>query len=410
MDLSINYENNLGCPKCGFFIEIIDENEEEIKFKCLNLKCDENKKENTIMDLQDYITKIDSIKCQFCESEKDENFKFCTKCNSIMCEECIQNHLDKNLGDCESGEFLIDFNDRGIKCFEHINNNIIGYCHSCNKQLCHECIRSTLHYKHEKTEYEEIKEIINKNEERMENVKNSFEEKKQTIEKNGEKIIEEALKEHKNEKKKIENEYYTKIKELSNEKNVNLQKERNKYNEDLKKLEKEYLENIQKKKNEFSKNKNKINEKYEKDIESQKNDQNKKLKNLKEKWKKQKKELEENVECEKNNINNMMKINEIVQNSVVKNDYNYYDYLNYIKIISLFEEKEKIKENNKIEEKKNNENNLEKTITLNISNLNEDHNILAKRNKDSESNTENDNINQSEIYESKIICETEDKD
>ena len=106
----------------------------------------------------------------------------------------------------------------------------------------------------------------------------------------------------------------------------------------------------------------------------------------------------------------MMKINEIVQNSVVKNDYNYYDYLNYIKIISLFEEKEKIKENNKIEEKKNNENNLEKTITLNISNLNEDHNILAKRNKDSESNTENDNINQSEIYESKIICETEDKD
>ena len=105
-----------------------------------------------------------------------------------------------------------------------------------------------------------------------------------------------------------------------------------------------------------------------------------------------------------------MKINEIIQNSVLKNNYNYYDYMNYIKIISLFEEKYKNKENNKIEEEKNNENNLEKSIVESKINLNEDVNILVRRNKDSELNTENDNINLSDICDSKIICESEDKD
>ena len=107
-----------------------------------------------------------------------------------------------------------------------------------------------------------------------------------------------------------------------------------------------------------------------------------KIKGFKENFEKQKLDIKGNIECGIKNINNLIKINEIIQNSVVKNEYYDYDYMNYIKIISLFEEIDRIKENNKIEKEKNNENNLEKTITENISNLNlkEDY-ILIKHKK-----------------------------
>ena len=45
------------CPKCGFFIEMLDEDKDKIEFKCKN--CLENKEEGqTLMLIQNYLLSI----------------------------------------------------------------------------------------------------------------------------------------------------------------------------------------------------------------------------------------------------------------------------------------------------------------------------------------------------------------
>ena len=93
------------------------------------------------------------------------------------------------------------------KCREHIsfkNNKYISYCFDCNCHLCEECLKTRAHICHNKNNIIEIKPI---NEELR--------------------IIEEVIKQYKNNIENLKNEKVNKMKELSfllNEEKINEEK------------------------------------------------------------------------------------------------------------------------------------------------------------------------------------------
>ena len=179
------------CHECSSSIEILSINEQNnyIKFRCIK----QNKE--YIMPIKEYLEKVKEYK-------------------------------EMNIDDLKD------------KCEKHKNNNYISYCYECNCHLCDECLKTSIHIDHKKSNIIEvkpieleiniIKEVIKDYNIRLEKEKNKKEKMK--------KIKEDLEKEKIKEENKLKN-----IIELNN----------NKEKEELKKINEEYIEEIEKLKKEY---------------------------------------------------------------------------------------------------------------------------------------------------------------
>ena len=103
------------CPECSSFIEILLINEETniIEFRCTK----QNK--NFIMTIKEYLEKI--------KKYKEKNIK--------------------------------DLKDKCENHFNYTKNKYISYCYECNCHLCEECLKTSIHINHKKSNIIEIKPI-----------------------------------------------------------------------------------------------------------------------------------------------------------------------------------------------------------------------------------------------------------
>ena len=141
------------CTECSSNIEIItlDEINNILSFKCpihgsktMTIKDYLNDmKKNTIL-----YSKCYSCKKKQNEINNNEYFNYCTNCQLIICNKCINEHDKKH--------YIIKNNKRFIKCNLHPKNNNSNYCLDCNCHLCKECLKHRKHMRHKKQSIEEI--------------------------------------------------------------------------------------------------------------------------------------------------------------------------------------------------------------------------------------------------------------
>ena len=166
----ISEEDVLRCPKCYLipFISINHSQKQSIlQFKCLNNHEINKPLKELYFESKKY--QINSIKCQNCDERNISKLFYCIKCYGFYCE--------KELHSLKEGHnILIPVNKIDSCCFEknHQNNNVISYCKTHNKNICHFC-KNEEHKKHEIEELEYLKqneiEIIKNN---IKNVEENF--------------------------------------------------------------------------------------------------------------------------------------------------------------------------------------------------------------------------------------------
>ena len=251
------------CSKCSSDIEVlsIDNDEKKIKFKCLNKNIENNHKIQTML-IGEYIKNMEKYtflydECSICHIKQNsinngKIFKYCTDCKIIVCNECLINHLkNKN-----KEHYLINNNEKKIKCLIHPKNNFKIFCFDCKKHLCQECLLTREHIIHRKAL---ISECLPTNEERNIHSKiiDLLKNRKNNLEREEENKIKELFNLYTEENKKI--------KSIFNENNIlneqNLQKELNinelKLKSDLEELKRKYDEDVKSKKEENKKMKKK---------------------------------------------------------------------------------------------------------------------------------------------------------
>ena len=135
------------CQQCGLPLEmnsyeIKNENTQSeiifIKLKCKNF----SHKLIVEMNFEDFNESIKKNykncgKCKLCNSIFQNNMKYCTHCNGIICENCYKFNEDIH-NDIKSQR------DLDNKCLLHINDekDLLYYCTNCKRQMCEICINS----------------------------------------------------------------------------------------------------------------------------------------------------------------------------------------------------------------------------------------------------------------------------
>ncbi len=282
------------CPECTSSIEIlsINENNNIIEFRCLK----ENKEYT--MSIKEFINRI---------KEKEE----------------------KNI------EELKD------KCKIHNKNNEC-YCFDCNCHLCNECLKTRIHINHKKSNIIEIKpveeelNIINKV---IEKYKKKSEELKEKHTKRKDEIEEKIKNEKENEEKKSEKEKQKNKRKKEKE----LKDNNDKYLFEIDELRKEYENKIKKKKKEYEEKNNIINNKYKLMDEKEEIKKKIKIENIKEKYNKEINNSKYEREIE--DIDNILKINEMIYNIYDTYKNNYYNAININKLLLYYSENKDINEN-----------------------------------------------------------------
>ena len=95
--------------------------------------------------------------CSICHKKQNSDnnipiFKYCTKCNTIICSKCIGIHTkDKNI----IKHFFINNNERKVRCILHPQNKNIAYCIDCKIHLCDEWLKTRKHMMHRKNNISE---------------------------------------------------------------------------------------------------------------------------------------------------------------------------------------------------------------------------------------------------------------
>ena len=119
--------------------EILEDNELEKKDELLD---DFIKDNNNLLS-----SNLISYQCKNHENQNGK--KYCLKCHYWLCNECVEEHIEKNiLHPLSENEInLIEI------CNEH-NKNLTLYCNNCKKFICHECLKE----KHKEHSYEKIKD------------------------------------------------------------------------------------------------------------------------------------------------------------------------------------------------------------------------------------------------------------
>ena len=186
----ISEKDILRCPKCYLipFISIDHSSKQPIlQFKCLNNHEINKPLKELYSESKKY--QINSIKCKNCEEENISKLFYCIKCYGFYCEKEI--HSLK-----EGHDILIPVSKIDSSCFEknHQNNNIIAYCKTHNKNICHFC-KNEEHKNHETEELEYLEEneieIIKNNIKNIEDNYNLFSNKVNSFISNLKQLIEE---------------------------------------------------------------------------------------------------------------------------------------------------------------------------------------------------------------------------
>ena len=166
----INNDDNIyACTDYSYDIEIlkIDENNNTITFNITNSIKNINQK-LIKMPIKEYINLMEkntylSSKCSICGLGQNEKegipiFSYCIKCDEIICSECVSKHIEKNKEKHPNSSdiFIIQNNERGIKCLLHPTENNFEYCFECKAHLCEECLESSKHFMHRKCNLIEV--------------------------------------------------------------------------------------------------------------------------------------------------------------------------------------------------------------------------------------------------------------
>ena len=412
--------DSYSCSNCSSNIKIIslDEKNLKISFECLNKDLNNNHHIQT-MSINEYIKKmiINTYlfsKCSICNKiqnlSKDLSiFKYCIICNEVICEQCKEKHINiSNNNNHIKDHYFINNNEKRIKCLTHFqNNNIIEYCFDCKKNLCKECLKTRMHKTHTKYPMDELL-LLDENKANHKKIiellikdrDNLLFQKQDFINKLNVKINE-------TKKKMIEN-YENKNNEIKIKLENDIKIKNDKLKDDLKALKQKYLKDVQFLKNQFEIDKNLIIENYNKETEINKKYYNDELYKYTDQQKNN--EYIVNLEAKINNITDLIKINEILKNTQVKNENNFYINENINKVIECFQNSEnmeirnisnqniQIQKNetfNPIEESNNNNgiNNLINNNINSINNYNGINNYINNNINNSISNNINDNIN-----------------
>ena len=314
------------CSECSSNIEVLALDENKLKFICNN----KDNKHNIDIEIKEYLNKM-------------------KKFNKIETNDDI--------------------------CNEH-KKKYKSYCFDCNIHLCKECLSTREHNYHYIIN---IKQILPKNK-----ILNKI---KNLIEGNTRKINElnKSKKEVENTLNNILNNNIKKIEEVINKnKKTNDQKEKeeltlnnNKYEIEIKKLKEEYENKIRTKKLEYNNNINNIKNKYKIKNEKNENIYNNKINQLKKQIELKIKEYKHDEKIElKTNYN---KIIEIIYNTYLKYNNNYYNSLNINNIYDYKKNKKMI--NNKIIYNKKEIEEKDKIIEESNKKLEEKDKLLKEYNK-----------------------------
>ena len=217
------------CTACSYPVEILSINDKEnkIKFKCLN----PNKKDNHGIQeiaINEYINSMKKnnylfSQCYICktlqnEAEDNSIFSYCIKCDKIICNNCINEHLKLNGNNHENmcKDYIIRNNEKGIKCLLHPTEKNIAFCFNCNTHLCNKCLKSKKHIRHRKNDLIEIKlsEEVSK---KFNDIINIYEKKREILIQDRKNKELELNNKQKSDIKNVTEENERKIKELKNE-------------------------------------------------------------------------------------------------------------------------------------------------------------------------------------------------
>ena len=310
------------CTLCKSQVEILSINtiDSKITFKCLN-----NEKNHGIitMTISEYLKEMEkniysSFKCEICSqkqnSDLDNNiFNYCINCKKIICNNCINKHKKDN-----NNHNFIKTRELNIKCLEH-NKEICSYCLDCQKQLCDECLKNAFHFDHKKTILTEM-QLSKKEKEVYDKIINALKEEEKKIENEQKVNFDKLYNILVEERDQIEKNYDIQVTKNNNNLVYELEKNKNELEIKLKELELKY-----------KKKEHEICEKY-----ARLNNEEKILKmekiNLSQKKYEQKIE-ELKIKNNLDNINNQIKINEILKTSYEKYPNNYNNNANIINIM-----------------------------------------------------------------------------
>ena len=268
------------CPECSSAIEILNINKEEnntIEFRCIK-----EDKVYQIMQIKEYLKKIDKLKNKKIEEIKD-------------------------------------------KCQIHINKSYVCYCFDCKCHLCNECLKTRIHINHRKSNIIEIKpreEEIEIIDEMIKDYDKKLEEV--TIEKeNKTKEYKEKLeKEKRREEKRLKKEN----KSNENKEKEEMDKSKIKYMEDIEKIRIRYENEIKIRKMEYEEELNDIKNKYKLINEKERIKTGLKIEKIQIKYKNEinKYNFEKTIE----DYDKMLRINRMIFNIYKNYNNNYYNSLN----------------------------------------------------------------------------------
>ena len=179
----MSLKNITRCPECNLILSL------SIYYKEITpyvIYYSENNHKGE-MSLEEYLQKYNNyslskekcLKCNRIQSETNDNFSFCCKCNKFICNSCIINHPNN-----DGQHNITNINRYDALCKLH-SNYYSFYCNKCQKNLCIYCKQD--HDSHDIIniiQYKNSYEPTNKLEEKINNIEkkiNGLEEIKKQI-------------------------------------------------------------------------------------------------------------------------------------------------------------------------------------------------------------------------------------
>lgn len=291
---------NITCTECPSDIEILSVNEEqhEIKFRCLNNKSHGIKN----MNINEYFEKIKKFK---------------------------NSNIDEYKEKCK-----IHFSSK--------NNIYISYCLDCNIHLCQECLRKRNHFNHNKNNIIEIQpteeelniidEVTKYYQTNLLNLKNEQKLKTKELQ---------IILENKRKEEKYKFIKSNKIYEIN--KNKELKEKNSEYLSDINEIKRKYEKEIKLKENQFKQDIKIIKNKYNLIKMKEEIYYNKQLEKLNKKYNDDLNSYQFKEKIEK--LNNIIKINQFIFNIYQVHNNNYFNAININNLLLSYNNNKYIKDN-----------------------------------------------------------------
>ena len=331
------------CTSCPCSVEILSINDKEntLTFKCLNPIEEKNHNIQTIQ-ISEYINLIKKYtylysECSICKKLQNQSkdipiFSYCIKCDKVICNDCINEHLQSNEKNHQnmSKEYIIKNNEKNIKCLEHPTEKNIAYCFDCNIHLCNKCLKNRKHLIHRKNAIIDVKPN-EKMIEKLNGIINIYKEKIKILNKGKEKKELELFNKLKENIKKVKEEKENKIKEAKSEIQKEIVKNEKELNDDLYALKINYENEVKLRKNKYNFIVDNENKKYKQLEEFYNFKTNEELDKIKKEYNEEFNNLEYNKKIKNNE--NLLLVNNIIKNTHKNYGDNYYNNFNINNII-----------------------------------------------------------------------------